>query len=150
MRETFFLSFIQLGVSFQEFIFLVGVEEGSVILTFMISEQYADQVKNLFENHKDSFGQFGVDGIFVVDPPTVDDDLQNQITTQLGELKVTTNDRLNQVTSQLGQLKMTADDQQSQMTTQLGELKETTNDRLNQVSSQLGQLKKTFGEYVKT
>ncbi|GFO50081.1 hypothetical protein PoB_007658600 [Plakobranchus ocellatus] len=60
-------------MSFQEFIFLVGVKEGSVILTFMISEQYADQLKDLFEKHKDSFRQFGVDGIFVVDPPTVDE-----------------------------------------------------------------------------
>ncbi|GFO45956.1 poly [ADP-ribose] polymerase [Plakobranchus ocellatus] len=61
-----------LGVP-KEFIFLVGVEEGSVILTFMISEQYADQLKDLFEKHKDGFRQFGVDGIRVVDPPTVDE-----------------------------------------------------------------------------
>ncbi|GFO12831.1 poly [ADP-ribose] polymerase [Plakobranchus ocellatus] len=57
----------------QEFIFLVGVEKGSVNLMFMISEQYADQLKDLFEKHKDSFSRFGVDGIFVADKPAIDE-----------------------------------------------------------------------------
>ncbi|GFO26772.1 hypothetical protein PoB_005327700 [Plakobranchus ocellatus] len=171
----------------QEFIFLVGVQQGSVILTFMIFEQFTEQLRDMFEKHKDSFSPFGVDGIFVVDPPTVDEreenirdsstqtymevapvgdiqsqlsvmyDRQNQMTSQLGELKETTDDRLNQVTSQLVALEMTTDDRLSQMTSQISGLKETTvtsqlddlakniYDRLNQVTSHLLVLKQATG-----
>ncbi|XP_035829618.1 uncharacterized protein LOC106014045 [Aplysia californica] len=50
----------------QQFIFLHGVEPtGSLTLTFMIHEECVTPLRRLFKEHKDSFGNLGVDGIFV-------------------------------------------------------------------------------------